>query len=462
MKEKNIAAFQAAVAKDGKIIFEEAFGIANREEEIMTTINTKFKIGSIQKTFVSTALMILNEKGQLDLHDPVNHYLTHDSLISCNGSAADATIARMLLHVSGLADGYYISSDDIPPEDRRSLSDILELSGIFVYPPGTIYEYTNTGYGILDEILDEVSGTIHQEFIMEKIVAPLGLKNTGFYKLAPPVDEVATENVGEETVPFHVNADGYTGMYSTAGDLVRYGMFHLKNRPDDQPAILADSSIDLLLTYQEPGIDFTSRTLAWDVQEDYGLSVAMHGGGGPGIHNYLYLIPSENVAIAYVSNAQYWSSENVLQELIAAALPGSKKIKRRKGQGWPRWQQVNRTLLQGNWKGEISGPIGSCHISVIFNNQDIPMIQIDGSECRDSDWTVPSRQVQNKYGKIVYRFDECIPYLLPFAAHDEVILNLVPDGDRLIGSASAAREKNFGMGENYVLPQCIILERSGD
>jgi len=458
MKAKNIASFQVAVAKDGKMIYEEAIGWANAKERIPATKETMYLVASIEKPFVSTALMIMAERGRIDLGAPINNYLGKNKLIAYRKNVSEATIARLLLHVSGMAYGYYICSDSFPQEKRRSNSDLLELAGVLVYPPGTVYEYTNYGYGLLDDIVENAADGNLKEFIMKEIIAPLGLSHTRYFKSQPPKEMIATQNVNDGTLPFFLNLNGYSGLYSTSGDLARFGMFHLKSHLADQQPILSDSSIDLLRTYQEPGVKYTSRTLAWDVQQDYGYQAAMHGGGGPGIHNYLYMIPSENLVIAYMSNAQYPSSSAVLVELIAAAVPEFSLLSRMKGRNWPQWPELEPESWQGEWTGKISGPKGTCPVTVSFDSRGIPKLRIDDGDA--GEWISPSRDVQKNYGKVCYRFDARIPYLYPYAKHDEVVLVFKPEGDMLVGSASAAKEKNFGVDENYVLPQYLELTRT--
>jgi len=459
MRERRISSFQVAVAKDGTVIWEEAFGWANVKERVPATNETMFLVASIEKPFVSTAIMRLAEQGKLNLYNPINNYLGPSKLSAYNGDASRATVARLLLHVSGLPSGYYICSDSFPREKRRSNDDLLGLAGVLVYPPGTVYEYSNYGYGLLDDIVKNAAGEQLQEYIMREIVSPLGLAHTRYFKFQPPKEMIATQNVQDGTLPFFLNLEGYSGLYSTAGDLARFGMFHLKNRLPDQKPILSDSSIDLLRTYQEPGVATTSRTLAWDVQRDYGYIVAMHGGGGPGIHNYLYMIPSENLVIAHMSNAQYVSSDRVLVELIAAALPEFGLLNRMKGRNWPEWPEIDQTRWEGEWKGTIRGPKGSCSLTLRFSSSGIPKLRFENGTDGGL-WISPNRGVQKGYGKVCYRFDTQIPYLIPFAKHDEVILVLKPDGNLLIGSASAAKEKNFGKDENYVLPQYLELTRA--
>jgi CubicO group peptidase (beta-lactamase class C family) len=458
MQEKNIASFQVAVAKDGKIVYQEAFGWANVPARIPATDETMYLVASIEKPFVSTALMMLAERGEIDLHAPINNYLGKEKLVAYQGNASDATISRLLLHVSGMAYGYYICNDSVPIQERRTNSDILAIAGVLVYPPGKEYEYTNYGYGLFGDIVQKAAGGNLKEFVTKEIIAPLGLRHTRYFRNEPPKELIATQNVKDGYIPFNRGGDGYSSLYSTAGDLTRFGMFHLKNHLAYQQQILSDSSIDLLRTYQEPGVKYTTRTLAWDIQNDYGYDIVMHGGGGPGIHNYLYMIPSENLVIAYLSNAQYASSTPVLVELLYAALPKFNFTDKLKGRGWPQWPQLRTDEWEGEWEGRITGPKGSCPLEMSFNAMGIPKLRID-DRSRSDKWIIPNREAQHNYGKVCYRFDAHIPYLLPFAQHDEIVFILKEEGRLLIGSASAAKEKNFGVDENYVLPQYVELAR---
>ncbi len=464
MKEKKVASFQVAVARDGKILYEEAFGWANVEERIRTTPESMHLVASIAKPFTSTALMILAERGQIDLHGPINDYLAPSRLIAYQGNASDATVARMLLHTTGLPYGYYICGDERPRAERRTAGDLLALAGVVVCAPGTRYQYTNLGYGLLDEAVRDVSGVNIQEFIQREIIAALGLKHTGFFRSQPPPDKIATQNFEGGVLPMPFDADGYTGLYSTAGDLVLFGMFHMKAHLSDQQPILSDSSIDLLWQYRDPGVESTTRRLAWDVQQDYGFETVQHGGGGPGMHNWLYMIPSEKVVIALMSNAWYSndSSDPVLLELIAAAVSesGKRGLRRGAGRGWLRGAELSPATFKGNWAGRIEGPAGRCSVEVDFDGRGNPRMCIERDDSGKQCWISPNRKVSKGHKSLLWRFDASIPYLHPYAPHDEMILTLWPQGDKLIGSASAAKEKDFGKGENYVLPQYLELTRS--
>jgi CubicO group peptidase (beta-lactamase class C family) len=466
MEKKDIAPFQVAVGKDGKIIFEKAFGWANVEEQIPTTAESMSLVGSIEKPFVSTAMMILSEREQVDLRAPVNDYLGDSKLIAYQGEADDATVLRLLLHTTGLPYGYYIAGDEVPQDQKRSNRDLVDLAGVLVVPPGSQYQYTNIGYGLFNDIVREAAGEKIKEFIKREIIVPLGLEHSRFFDSEPPAHLIVTQNADDGVLPIAFDNDGYTALYSTASDLVRFGMFHLKAHLPSQQPILSDSSIDMLWQYEEAGVEFTTRRLAWNVRQDYGLEIVQHSGGGPGIHNHLFLIPEENVVIAFMCNSYfstYWSEPLILELIETAISPSSLSIfGRLSGRGYAKWPKLDPEDYGGNWTGHIKGPKGMCPVALDIDAQGNPKLRIEGDSCSGGAWMAPSRKLKKDYGALLWRFDSCIPYLYPYAPHEDVILTVWPQGERLVGHAAAAKEKNFGRGENYVLPQYVELTKSHD
>lgn len=463
MEKEGIAAYQVAVAKDGEILFEAAFGLADVAAKVPATAETMFLVASIEKPFVTTALMILSEQGRIDLAAPVNDYLSSTELVAYQGDASDATIARLLMHTTGMPYGYYIAGDDVPEAEKRSAADLVDIAGVLVTAPGSKYQYTNIGYGLFDNILEDALDEDLKEFILREVVKPLGLEHTRYFDAIPPVGSVATQNADAEVLPVAFDSEGHTAWYSTAGDLARFGMFHLKAHLPDQEAILTDSSIDMMWQYREPNLKISTRRIGWDVQQDFGFETVQHGGGGPGIHNWLYMIPSENIVIAILSNARYSSPKQkpVLVELISAALAdaGRTKFIPDVGRGWPTWPRLDPSDYRGTWTGNIIGPKGEGVLTVRFDSGGKPSLRIEGDRCSDGDWVKPSRRAEKSNASLLWRFDACIPYLQPYAIHDEVILTVWPQGEQLIGHLAAAKEKNFGHGENYVLPQYVELAK---
>ena len=462
MESEAISAYQVAVARGDRMIYSEAFGIANVQGKIPTRTDTMFQVASISKPFVSTALMMLVERGLIALDTPVNEVLAGPRLVSYRGDASNATIARLLFHTTGLPYGYYHAGKDVPADRKRTARDLIELSGVLATEPGTRYEYTNIGYDLLGEILQQTAGENIKAFIAREIIAPLGLSRTRFFRSPPPAEQIATENTPGGVLPTVFDAEGFSKLYSTAEDLVRFGMFHLGTLPE-APELLSRSSRDDLWQAEDPGVKGSTRRMGWDVQQDFGFTTVQHGGGGPGIHNWLYMIPSESLVIAIMSNARYSApkTDPVLKALIRGAISGSEtsEFQPDKGRGWLRPPKLRAMDFAGTWTGHIQGPKGSCRVDVRIGSDGLPEFQIAGDPCNGSGWVSPSTDRTTGYGSLLWRFDACIPFLARLAPHDEVILTVWPEGEKLIGSASAANERTFGRGESYVLPQFLELTR---
>jgi CubicO group peptidase (beta-lactamase class C family) len=462
METEGISAYQVAVARGDRILYSEAFGIANVQNEIPTRTDTMFQVASISKPFVSTALMMLVERGLIALDTPVNAVLAGPELVAYRGDASNATIARLLFHTTGLPYGYYHAGKDVPAEKRRTARDLIELCGALATEPGTRYEYTNIGYDLLGEILEETAGENINGFIAREIIAPLGLKRTRFFRSPPPAEQVATQNTPEGVVPIVFDAEGFSHLYSTAEDLVRFGMFHLGTLPE-APQLLSRSSRDDLWQVEDPGVTGTTRRMGWDVQQDFGLTTVQHGGGGPGIHNWLYMIPSESLVIAIMSNAMYSApkTDPILTALIRGAIPEpeASEFQPQEGRGWLWPPKLSSVDFAGTWAGHIQGPRGSCRVDFRIGSDGLPELRIEGDPCNENGWISPSTDKTSGYGSLLWRLDACIPFLTQLAPHDEVIVTVWPEGEKLIGSASAANERAFGKGESYVLPQFLELTR---
>jgi CubicO group peptidase (beta-lactamase class C family) len=120
-----------SVARDGRIVWEEAIGWANRERAIRATPNTMYPLASISKSLTATAVMVLVERGTIDLDAPTNRYLGSSRLTGLAGNSDSATIRRVLSHTAGLplhSQIYYADRGYAPP----SMEETIRRYGILV------------------------------------------------------------------------------------------------------------------------------------------------------------------------------------------------------------------------------------------------------------------------------------------------------------------------------------------
>jgi len=167
------------VAAAGKVIYKKGFGMANMEWNIPNKPDTKFRIGSITKQFTSMLIMQLVEEGKIELEKKITDYLPDYR----KDTGDKVTIHHLLTHTSGIPSYTNIPNflQDIS-RDAYSVDEIIEkfCSGDFEFEPGTKYRYNNSGYFLLGAVIERVTGKPYQDVLKERILDPLGLRNTGY------------------------------------------------------------------------------------------------------------------------------------------------------------------------------------------------------------------------------------------------------------------------------------------
>jgi CubicO group peptidase (beta-lactamase class C family) len=167
-----------AVIKDGRIIYERGYGMASLEDGIAMTPDRLFDIGSLSKQFTATCIATLIKQGKISLDDDIRAYLPEIPKYE-----RPITIRHLIYHSSGLRDytGLLILAGFRPASDCPSVEEALEVISRqrkLNHPPGDKYSYTNTGYFLLGQIVERVSGQSLDRFAQEHIFKPLGMTHT--------------------------------------------------------------------------------------------------------------------------------------------------------------------------------------------------------------------------------------------------------------------------------------------
>jgi CubicO group peptidase (beta-lactamase class C family) len=317
LASSGVASASVAVAKDGRIVWEEGFGWADREAMRRSTANTMYSLASISKPFTATGLMTLVEQGKVDINKSANDYLGLGKLTGLAGDANQATVRRVLSHTAGLPRHYQFFYAD-QPYRPPTMDETIARYGNIVFAPGSLYEYSNLGFGIIDHIIERTSGQPYADYMRTHVFLPLGLTHTSV-DIAPGLDSFAAQRYDERgrPVPFYAfDHMGASAVYSSAHDLVRFGMFHLKDHLSDQRAILTDATLDLMHTAVPPA----PYGLGWGVDDDMGLPRISHTGGMPGVSTILNLYPSENMAVVVLSSSGF-PTGRIAQDIAAILVP---------------------------------------------------------------------------------------------------------------------------------------------
>ena len=212
------------VAENGKVIYKKGFGYANMDWKIPNEPDTKFRIGSITKQFVAMQIMQLVEEGKIKLDGKLIDYLPEYR----KDTGEKITIHHLLTHTSGIPS--YTGLPRFWSDSTRNPYEIDYMvkhfhSGDLEFEPGTDYKYNNTGYFLLGVIIEKVTGKSYKENLLERIIKPQNMKNSGVERNVEILENKAngyyTQLTGYVNEPYFymVNAFGAGDMYSTVEDL---------------------------------------------------------------------------------------------------------------------------------------------------------------------------------------------------------------------------------------------------
>jgi len=167
------------VAEAGKVIYKKGIGLANMEWNIPNMPDTKFRIGSITKQFTSMLILQLVEQGKIKLDGKISEYLPYYR----KDTGEKVTIHQLLIHTSGIPS--YTSLPKFMSEVSRDPYPVDEFikkycSGDLEFEPGSKFVYNNSGYFLLGAVIEEVTGKTYEEVLKQRILDPLGMKNTGY------------------------------------------------------------------------------------------------------------------------------------------------------------------------------------------------------------------------------------------------------------------------------------------
>jgi len=448
-----------AAARDSEIIWEESFGWAEVEQKIEATPHTAYSLASISKPITATGLMILVEKGLIDLDRPADDYLGDAKLTAYHGQAADATVQRLLHHTAGLPTHWHFFYQD-DPYLRPTMDETIRRYAILTAPPGLVYNYSNLGYGILDYIIERKSGLSYPEFMAREVFHPLGMHDSAVYTEPGPENRVAQRYTGKKRLPFYdFDHRGASAVYCSAHDLIRFGMFHLKNHLRDQKPILKDSTIEQMQTAVDPKVPDSNYKLGWATYEEFGYRFVAHGGGMPGVSTLLRLIPAENLAVVVLTNGTGLNIDLIAKNMVGAMLPDyAEKVLSHKSP--PRRttnpKETPREFL-GTWEGEITTHAGKFPIQLVFAPQAKVRCRLVGKKYADMKPRIPLGRYSFEKDMFFAGFGIALPPEDMARDHHHIRLSLKRLGDTLVGDAAARSYQG-----KFNLPSYIKLKKKSE
>jgi len=289
------------VAKDGKTVFAQAYGLADREKKTPNTLKTRFRLGSMNKMFTAVATLQLVQNGKLDLKAPFGNYLTD---YPNKDVASKVTIEQMLSHTGGTGDIFGPEFDKNRLE-LKTLQDYVKLYGNRgpEFEPGSRWQYSNYGFLLLGVIVEKVSGQNYYDYVRDHIFKPAGMIATA----SEPEDQVvADRSMGymrsdgpgwqpnTDTLPYRGTSAG--GGYSTVEDLLKFATALQTNK------LLKPQYTEMLTTGKVDTPNGGKYAYGFQEASVNGTRCFGHGGGAPGMNGELKICAGPGYVVAVLSN----------------------------------------------------------------------------------------------------------------------------------------------------------------
>jgi CubicO group peptidase (beta-lactamase class C family) len=319
-----------AIALDGQPAWSGGFGLADPASGVVATSRTPYRLASVTKSITATAVMLLAEKGALDLDAPIQRYCP-----AYPEKRWPVTARLLLAHLGGVRHHGWLEA--MRPNTRHYESVTAALDKFknddLVAQPGTEYRYSSPGYTILGCAIEGASGMNYATFVRENIFAPAGMTNTIPEDVRTPspggtayfskgrLYKMTRKFARRTTAPSLDVSDRLPagGLLSTVDDMVRFAIALQDGR------LVSDSARELMWTRQRTsdGKPLQFYGLGWLVGEPDSLRPrrVWNDGSQPGTRTFLYLRPTEGIIIALMTNMEGAACEELVAQILEAISP---------------------------------------------------------------------------------------------------------------------------------------------
>ena len=292
----------ALVIKDGEIILEEYYGMANLTYGVPMQGNTLHNIGSTSKQFLSFGLLLLEGEGKLDLDDDVRDYIPE---LPDFGEVV--TLRNLINHTSGYREFLNLLAmtgrNPTTSLNQEKVIEIIQRQPELQNEPGTEFNYNNTGYVLMTEVIERISEMSYPEWMKENVFEPIRMTHT--IVRSDPTEIVENRSQGYEPAEDGGFAEvgdlgggmGPGAVYSTLDDLAKW-MKHLL-----EPVVGTRAMVDEMMTpFELKDGSVTEYGLGLFVQDFNGLKYVHHGGADLAHRSMLMLFPEINAGVVTQSN----------------------------------------------------------------------------------------------------------------------------------------------------------------
>jgi CubicO group peptidase (beta-lactamase class C family) len=307
LNQENLhAGISVAVIKDNKIIWLNAYGYMNRDNDIQADTNTIYRIGSITKTFTAVLLMQLVQDGKIKLDDPVENYLPEIKKLNGYDDAGQITFRQLASHTSGLKREPQVKDADVGPLNKweEKLISCIPYSS-FYSKSGESFLYSNIGYALLGLALSRVTGVPYIQMVQQRIFMPLNMNDTFFAlpndkrnRLAEGIDNSNNDKINTKLPLKEIEGRGYRvpngGIFSTPRDLSKFVISLI-----GVPQLISSESLNQMQVIPPGGKNYGLGLMLFNKS---GSNIIGHNGSVPGYTAQFAIEQQSGYAVIIIRN----------------------------------------------------------------------------------------------------------------------------------------------------------------
>ena len=335
MAKSGTGAVSVALWSNGQVVWQEAFGWADREARIPAGTQTRFNIGSVSKVLAALSIMILRDRGLVALDTPVVQYLPEFRMLS--DGYRRITVRHLLSHSSGVPGTHtrnifaFASQTDYAADTQAALADTH-----LKHEPGELAVYCNDGFTMIERVVLAITGESFTEFVRTAILEPLGM-NQSAYTLAPFAEgSFAHPFDGKQWPEEFVSAYATGGLASTPGDMLRLGRMFIGGGVFEGRRIVSAAGVADMGTNQttklliNPVPDFQFG-LGWDNVRQFGMNAVgqtawQKNGGTAFFGSEFYVLPEADMVLMLTGNSLGYGASVLAERIMLHALQDRRAI----------------------------------------------------------------------------------------------------------------------------------------
>jgi CubicO group peptidase (beta-lactamase class C family) len=364
-----------AVVKDGKLIFKKGYGMANLEYDVANSPKTIFHIASLSKQFTAFAIYLLEKQGKISFDDDVRKYIPELPVYD-----KPITIKHLCAHTSGIKDQWSLLTlagwrmDDVITTEQilKITSKYKELN----FAPGSQFQYSNTGFTLLAEIVKRVSGQSFSAFTKAYIFDPLKMDNTQFYDDNNKIVKnrayaYGTKDGTYEKRNLNYSTVGPTSLFTNAEDLSKW-VLNFEHPTVGDAELLREFNKVSTLDNQQPAIlsvidEETIYHAKGQFKRNYkGHTLYNHTGSDAGFKSYLVRFPEDQLSIILLSNDENFASLKTGLEIAEFYLSDQFKKRPPKPEAVKNSEDQPKSIVRSTDLKDFTGKFQNDELSSLF------------------------------------------------------------------------------------------------